>query len=453
MKVRLVGTNVELAAVRDTLSGEQEEGLLSPEPIAAAYARISRSKKSVQELRLEARRDVGKSRRSNRTIVFEMGHSSIAEHAVFNFDIEGVSRLAIEALQHSRLASYTERSQRYVLIGRDYVVPGELADDPVLGPLCEETISCLFEESRTLYGRLKAHLERGAPAASSDPTLRRELETRAREDSRYLLPLAVTGQVGMTLNARSLGLMVRRLKGADFAEARALGQTLEDAALAVAPSLIRHTEPTAGDREWRAASLPPARAQSDQGVRLVHCTPDGDSFLQSVLHSHSSIDAYYRAATPHSPAPRVMELVDLVFEVVCSASCFGQLKRHRMATILPAPYEPAWGMRVPPLVVEAGQAEAFLRAGRRAAEACERVRNKDLSVAPYLLTNGHCRRVIFKLNLRELYHFSRLRMDSHAQWEIREIATRMAALARGKLPVSARYLGGKDTFSAGTSGQ
>jgi flavin-dependent thymidylate synthase len=478
MKVRLVGTNIELAAVRNALSGDYDEGLLSPEPIAAAYARISRSEKSVEELRLGARKNVARARRSNANIVFEMGHSSIAEHAVFNFDIEGISRLAIEALQHSRLASYTEKSQRYVLIGKDYVVPAELGADPALGPLCEETIAYLFDAYGTLYSRLKTHLQQRHPEASSDPALHRELETRAREDSRYLLPLAATGQLGMTINARSLGLMVRRLKGADLEELRHLGETLEDAALAVAPSLIRHTEPTAPQRQWDAA-VPTQRSGRTPGrdapgpgdrVRLLHCTPGGDSLLRAVLASlaegervewtpaqqvpeaPSAIDAYYGIATPHSPAPRIMELIDLVFEIVCSACCFGQLKRHRMATILPAPYESGWGLRIPPLVAEAGATEAFLRAGRRAAQAHDTVLNRSHGSAPYLLTNGHCRRVIFKLNLRELYHFTRLRMDAHAQWEIRELATSMAALTREILPASARYLGGKDTFSARRAG-
>lgn len=43
-----------------------------------------------------------------------MGHSSIAEHAVFNLDILGVSRLAVETIERFRLCSYTEKSQRYV---------------------------------------------------------------------------------------------------------------------------------------------------------------------------------------------------------------------------------------------------------------------------------------------------------------------------------------------------
>ena len=95
MKVSLAGTNVELAPLLEALAEKSGSALLSPEPIAAAYARISRSPKTVEALREEARTNVERARRSNRSIVFEMGHASIAEHAVFNIDIEGISRLAV----------------------------------------------------------------------------------------------------------------------------------------------------------------------------------------------------------------------------------------------------------------------------------------------------------------------------------------------------------------------
>ncbi len=60
------------------------------------------------ELRKKSLAEVQKARSSNQTIIFDMGHSSIAEHAVFNIDIIGVSRYLTEFIQRSRLASFTE---------------------------------------------------------------------------------------------------------------------------------------------------------------------------------------------------------------------------------------------------------------------------------------------------------------------------------------------------------
>ena len=52
-----------------------------------------------------------------------MGHHSVAEHAVFNFDVIGISRLAMEELEKFRLCSYTEKSQRYITLDKDFVLP------------------------------------------------------------------------------------------------------------------------------------------------------------------------------------------------------------------------------------------------------------------------------------------------------------------------------------------
>ena len=84
MKIILAGHNIDQEIIREFREEHPERQDLTPETVAAAYARISRYPKPVNELRAIARGEVEKARASNRNIVFEMGHSSIAEHAVFN---------------------------------------------------------------------------------------------------------------------------------------------------------------------------------------------------------------------------------------------------------------------------------------------------------------------------------------------------------------------------------
>ncbi len=469
MKVKLVGTNVELEPLEAHLSGGPQ-ALLSPEPIAAAYARISRSEKTVGELRLEARENVEKARASNRSIVFEMGHASIAEHAVFNFDLEGISRLAIEEIERSRLASYTERSQRYVLMGRDFHVPRAAIEAGLEGEF-RAAIGRLFEGySVMVEGLLNHQLAQWPDGTSPSREERRTLSVVAKEDARYLLPLATTGQLGLTLNARSLEGMSRRLKGSPLPEVRRVGEELVAAALKVAPSLVRYTEPTASDGVMDSPLVghwPLPLGSASGQVRLLHVTPHAERLVAGAgaalagagrLESSemswggrrpgkpSLVDQYYGVADCHTRAPRLLELVDLVFEVSCSAACFGQLKRHRMATILPQPYHLGLGTTTPPTIVAAGLAGQFDRFVREAESALRQLGPALGQEAAYLLTNAHCRTVLVKINLRELYHFSRLRMDAHAQWEIRSLAGKMVALAKAELPRSGAYLGGKDTF-------
>ncbi|MDD2650878.1 MAG: thymidylate synthase (FAD), partial [Candidatus Cloacimonetes bacterium] len=76
MKVELAGMNIDIELVKEI----ERQDLATPETISAAYARISRSQKDVTSLRLDALNEVEKARQSNSNIIYDMGHSSIAEH-------------------------------------------------------------------------------------------------------------------------------------------------------------------------------------------------------------------------------------------------------------------------------------------------------------------------------------------------------------------------------------
>ena len=126
MRVILAGYNVDSAVLDELKKNSPAREDVTPETLSASYARISRDPRPVDELRAAARAEVDRTRRSNQSIIFKMGHHSVAEHAVFNFDIIGVSRLAIEEIERFRLMSFTEKSQRYITLGEDFVVPDEV---------------------------------------------------------------------------------------------------------------------------------------------------------------------------------------------------------------------------------------------------------------------------------------------------------------------------------------
>ncbi|HHV36236.1 MAG TPA: FAD-dependent thymidylate synthase, partial [Candidatus Cloacimonetes bacterium] len=141
MKLIVAGYNID-----SSLIAALEDQNATPEVISAAYARISRSQKSVEELRKEALVEIEKARKSNENIIFEMGHASIAEHAVYNIDIIGVSRWLTDTIQRSRIASFTEKSQRYVTFRRDYIIPEELKEHPEHLRRYKELSDKLFRE-------------------------------------------------------------------------------------------------------------------------------------------------------------------------------------------------------------------------------------------------------------------------------------------------------------------
>ena len=106
----------------------------------------------------------------------------------------------------------------------------------------------------------------------------------------------------------------------------------------------------------------------------------------------------------------------------------------------------AWGVTVPPSVEAVGSRDDFLRVIDQTNEAFEKLSQVMEHGAEYILSNAHRRRVILKVNGRELYHISRLREDATAQWDIRNLARQMREEALQKFPLACLLLGGKDKF-------
>jgi flavin-dependent thymidylate synthase len=519
MRVVLAGYNIDSDVIEDLKRHAPPRRDVTPETLSAAYARISRDPRPADELRAAARSEVERARRSNRTIIFKMGHHSVAEHAVFNFDIIGVSRLALEDIERFRLGSYTEKSQRYIMLGDDFVIPREMVEagaaDLFVGIVREQ--NALYHG---LYERLRPHVFAKHRELAANPKNHPVLEGWAKEDARYAVSLATEGQVGLTINARNLELLLRRFAAKRLAELRELNEKIYRLAKDVAPSIILFTEATDFDsgayedvgstaREiWRKESRAEggraarkARREEEQSegggpgrglgkgeenrgraeacggdagdgeqVRLVDFTPGGDEkILAALLHATSSEPYQCCLATAASLGPparlelmkaafrrmefydfplREFEYADLTFAAAVSASCFAQLKRHRMATLTAQAYDPALGAAVPPSVEEIGAAGELRGIIDRTNETHGLLREKVGPAADYVLTNAHRRRVLLKVNLRELYHISRLREDPTAQWEIRAFARRMSELTKEVMPLASLLLGGKDRYPA-----
>lgn len=453
MIVYLAGCNIETHRIP-----EVEDA--TPEVISAAYARISRSKKRVDHLRAEARKEVDAARRSNTRIVFGMGHASVAEHAVFNFDIIGVSRYLTEFIQKSRLASFTEKSQRYVTLHGDYVVPPEITGSPM-----ESRFRELIGIQNELYKKLGEQGIALFMAAGSTPE---EAAEHAKEDARYVLSLSTETQMGATFNARSLERLLRRLGKLPLLEASLLRDQMHDLVSEIAPSLIRYTDPEPYDRN-RLDLAGPEPAPWIGDARLLACTPDIDDRLLSLalceengldpvaalelVHTWSpaqKADAYQtmlQDMTPYHAAPEVFEFAEFQFALRMSSCCFAQIKRHRLASRFRTSRRPDYRVVLPEWFARTDLMPDIECMLAKTAELWEDFEDIQPGLGDYALTNAHVVQVVMKMNLRELYHFCRLRCDHHAQWEIRRLATVMRELVVQQAPLAAAQIMGKDEFS------
>jgi thymidylate synthase ThyX len=143
---------------------------------------------------------------------------------------------------------------------------------------------------------------------------------------------------------------------------------------------------------------------------------------------------------------REFELANMTYRLIVSAGCFGQLKRHRMATLICQDYDTRLGVTIPASVVRAGEKRSFLKIMQDTERFYHKINRRYPHISSYILTNAHRRRVLMGVNLRELYHFSRLREDPTAQWDIRHLSSRMTALARKVVPICGQLLGGKEVY-------
>ena len=335
------------------------------------------------------------------------------------------------------------------------------------------------------YHILKQRLTEHLKARQAGPGGRSvRFEDRAKEDARYVTSLATRTQLGMTVNARTLELMVRRFAASPLAEIRELGAELYRQAVAVVPSLLLFTGVTDYDtatyprlREFAAGFMAPAFPRrprnfivySAADVSLVDYTPNADNkLLAALMHSTSSVSyaeclnrverhtlarkkeifkLACRNLQAYDAVLREFEHLYVTYELVISATCYAQLKRHRITTMTVQPYNPNVGWTIPESVAEIKEHRNFKDLLSRTEEVHGRIAEQHPAAAQYVLTNSHQRRVLMTLDARELYHIARLREDAAAQWDIRDIATRMVEQARNVMPLTLMLACGKDEYA------
>ncbi|HQK57384.1 MAG TPA: FAD-dependent thymidylate synthase [Candidatus Syntrophosphaera thermopropionivorans] len=465
MQVNLAGYNIDSSLIRKL----QTESA-TPEVISAAYARISRSEKSIAELREQALKELEKARRSNQKIIFELGHSSVAEHSVFNFDLIGISRLVTELVETIRFASFTEKSQRYVAFSDDFVIPEEL-EKPTLKPLREEYIhimQALFNEYKESLKAIQEYYKKVQPQLKKS-----EIEGKAKEDARYILPLATKTQLGMTINARSLENLLRRLITSPLAEAHELYNLLLQSVKELCPSLIRYIE-----KEDFKGTFDVAKIKTDiiensfdkSPVKILEFSVDADDKIlaallfeqcsnsfSSCLETITKLDEtkkkelwaeIFNHIQPWSKMPRAFELVDCSFELAMSECCWSQFKRHRVATLLKQKAYSLNNYIFPPIIYTLKREDKWLKLLKETNLLKQKLTEVSPDLVPYARLNAEQVRVLVKMNLREIYHFIRLRADINAQWEIRNLACSFAEYIRPLAPFATSYLCGKSELES-----
>lgn len=172
-------------------------------------------------------------------MLFELGHESPIEHVTFTFAIEGISRACSHQLVRHRIASYSQKSQRYVDETQfDYVIPESIKNNAAARDVYDTLMSSIqlgYETIRKLL--IKDFVEDGMDEKAA--------EKKANEDTRMVLPNACQTSIIVTMNIRSLFnfFKLRCCNRAQW-EIRELAIEMYKLCENVAPDIFRHTGPS-----------------------------------------------------------------------------------------------------------------------------------------------------------------------------------------------------------------
>lgn len=147
--------------------------------------------------------------------IIKAGHESCIEHASVTFELDGISRVVTHELVRHRLASYSQRSQRYVDEKEPkFVIPPVIEQEPMALTIYAKTMNSAWEAYRQLQ----------------------EIGYK-NEIARYVLPNACETKICFTANFRSLRNFFKlRLSARAQPEIRVLAKQMLYKMIEIAPS-------------------------------------------------------------------------------------------------------------------------------------------------------------------------------------------------------------------------
>ena len=206
-----------------------------PEATIAAAAKLCYSNKSIHDLTLKASDDDAAEFIDR---LMSLGHESPIEHVTFTFGIEGISRACSLQLVRHRIASYSQKSQRYVDETQfEYVIPEAMEADPVTEIIYKETMQIIQERYDALRDILITRYVK-------DGMDKKDAEKKANEDARMVLPNACCTSIIVTMNVRSLfNFFKHRCCNRAQWEIREMADEMYKLCYAVAPNIFKYAGP------------------------------------------------------------------------------------------------------------------------------------------------------------------------------------------------------------------
>jgi len=379
------------------------------------------------------------------------GHASVAEDA--------------------RLASFTEKSTRYVVFDRDkYYRPPALTGS-AHQQRYDEICRFLLDTYTRLTDPVLAAVRSETPRAAGQSERGYETACRGKgcDILRYVLPAATLTNIGMTINGRLLEHLIGKLLSHPLEEARAIGGQLKAEAQQVIPTLIKYADRSPYLAETHQAierlaarHLAGRRPEEAPAVSLVRYPQDAeDQLVAAILYGYAAhplrqvqevvgelseeakrevIEEYLKRRGPHDQPLRALEHLTYTFDILMDFGAFRDVQRHRMVTQTPQELGPHHGYSTPAEITRYGVAETYDACMARAREAHAAMAADFPREAAYVLPLAFRKRVLFTWNLREIHHFVQLRSAKQGHLSYRRIAQEVFQELERVQPLLASYI-------------
>lgn len=396
------------------------------EKIPAASGRISTQPGTALEIL-----DLSKDAEKNANLISKVtrsGHTSTVEHTVFNLAFQNVSVLVEQFVIEFRLASFTVKSRRYV----DFAKLGYYT--PNFG---SKTVQNKYATHMSyLYGEYEAFIEAGVP----------------KEDARFLLPYSLYSNFYCTLNARELLNMLYAMlygRGSEFAELKALGQSLLEQARSLTPGIFTDFEtrrPTLQDVPKFNYKPEAELLNAQEPVELLSATPNAakaiarfaliencnlpTAQIEHIIEDDTECAKIIKQVI-ESKRQRALEAATFTFRINnVSLSCLTHFARHRMQSIgIPSLTLTDRRRHILPETIAKNEElkTRYCEAFKRTADLYDELKSSGVSeeLLAYIQLSGNTVDIVTTINGRELLLFMRLRSCNRAQWEIRDFAIDM----------------------------
>lgn len=424
-------------------------------------------------------------------VFIEYGDDSVAQLGGAHLACEGVSAIAMKAIERGRLAAYLEQSTRYIRfdwkVGNPngakryrYVVPPEIQDDATRTSYVAHMDS-LFDTYSSTLDSLSSYFEKRFPkdAETTERAYASATRAKACDVARGLLPAATFSNVGVFATGQAYESMLVRMRSHPLLEVREYADEILTELRKLIPGFLKRVDVQDRGVRWsryfsdiesdmrglalnvdcRATNSKPQFDSDADEVKLLDWEQDADVKLATAAlfafsdlseteirrrveemsdAERSRIIAAYlgnRSFNRRHRPGRGFERVNYRFEILSDFGSFRDLQRHRMMTLEWQLLDQQHGYSTPHEISELSEDKSAPwhdAMGRMAELAASLDAQYGADVAQYAIPFAYRIRYVIQLNARQAMHMLELRTGQQGHPDYRRICLKMHELIRDK---------------------